>query len=264
MNRWLTGIILSLLVLLTIFYAPVFYIKILLAFISCLAIHEYLRLTLKAKVALSLLGILLTALGVWLIGITTLIADHILLYIYAILVLSFVVGFAARKDEAEIRIRNSVFFLFGLVYCVFLYGVFCLLLNRDNYRFWLILTLACTFLADTGAFVLGRAFGKKKLFPKISPNKTQVGVFAAIVFSVLAGIVARQILWPDFSLLMTVLLAVLIAVLGIVGDLSESLLKRGFGVKDSGKLIPGHGGVLDRMDALLFTAPFVYFVSFFF
>ncbi len=131
--------------------------------------------------------------------------------------------------------------------------------------FWL---LAATFLGDTGAYFFGRLFGGKKMAPRISPAKTWSGFCGALVGGFLAVIIVDMVAlqltfgsegwgWTN-GFLWDGLLGSFVAIFGVLGDLFESLLKRALGVKDSGTLIPGHGGILDRIDALLFTAPVVY------
>jgi phosphatidate cytidylyltransferase len=111
---------------------------------------------------------------------------------------------------------------------------------------------------DSGAFFIGSAIGKHKLFPRVSPKKSWEGAIAGFLFSILAMIALRSI-FLDFLLLKDVIIIGLIAgIFGQIGDLIESLVKRDASVKDSSSLIPGHGGIFDRFDSLLFTAPLVY------
>lgn len=117
--------------------------------------------------------------------------------------------------------------------------------------------------ADTGAYFGGRAIGGIKLSPRISPGKTVSGAICGIVLSVVVSLLLRQWLglapdWNSRSVLTSVGAGILISVLSILGDLSESLLKRVYEVKDSGSLLPGHGGVLDRIDGLLFAVPALF------
>lgn len=123
---------------------------------------------------------------------------------------------------------------------------------------WVATLLIVTWLNDTGAYFAGRALGRHKLFPSVSPNKTWEGFFGGMAVSVIGALVASLTFFPALSPVHAVAVAIPASVLGPLGDLSESMLKRAFGVKDSGRLIPGHGGVLDRLDALLFTAPYVW------
>ena len=122
-----------------------------------------------------------------------------------------------------------------------------------------LLVMAAIVISDSAQYYTGRAFGRRPLAPVISPKKTREGAIGGIVFGTAAFAIGARLVFPDSPLLLTVLVGASIAALGIVGDLFESLLKRSAGVKDSGTLIPGHGGVLDRIDSWLFAAP-VYYV----
>jgi phosphatidate cytidylyltransferase len=115
-----------------------------------------------------------------------------------------------------------------------------------------------TFGNDTGAYFAGRGLGRHKLYPAVSPAKTVEGGIGGLLASVLVMFLARATLAPWLTIGDCLLVALPAAVLGPVGDLVESLIKRAAGVKDSGRLIPGHGGVLDRIDALLFVAAWVF------
>ncbi len=119
--------------------------------------------------------------------------------------------------------------------------------------------------SDAGAYYTGRALGKHKLAPSISPGKTWEGVVGGIVASLAMGALAHFWFFRELPLKFILPLAVAMTVLGIFGDLAESALKRGAGAKDAAKLLPGHGGLLDRLDSLLFNAPLIYyFASFYF
>jgi phosphatidate cytidylyltransferase len=127
---------------------------------------------------------------------------------------------------------------------------------------WLGLTLAVTWLNDTGAYFAGRAYGRRKLYPRISPSKTWEGAVGGLLASIGAALIVKALGWlPQLPWWGSVVVGAGAGVLGPVGDLSESMLKRAYGAKDSSSLLPGHGGVLDRIDALLFTAPFVLFCA---
>jgi phosphatidate cytidylyltransferase len=136
-------------------------------------------------------------------------------------------------------------------------------LDTEGIR-WVILSLCIAWFADTGAYFTGRTFGKAKLYPAVSPGKTRAGLWGALAFAALAGVLASTTYLPQLPLLAGILLGLVAGLLGQLGDLVESLLKRSVGVKDSGKLIPGHGGLLDRIDALLFVSPTVYLYTLWF
>lgn len=111
---------------------------------------------------------------------------------------------------------------------------------------------------DAGAYYVGRRFGRTKLSPRVSPKKTIEGGIGGVIASMIAAAVIHLTFLPQFPLLHAVLAAVLLSVAGIIGDLAESLWKRSADVKDSGRMLPGHGGFLDRSDSILFTAPILY------
>jgi phosphatidate cytidylyltransferase len=123
---------------------------------------------------------------------------------------------------------------------------------------WVALAIAVTFANDTGAYFVGRAFGRHKLAPSISPGKTIEGAVGGLAAALTLTFVAGWTLMPELSVRDRLAIGVVASVVGPAGDLVESLIKRGAGVKDSGRSIPGHGGILDRIDALLFVGAYVY------
>jgi phosphatidate cytidylyltransferase len=124
--------------------------------------------------------------------------------------------------------------------------------------FWVLTAVAATFANDTGAYFSGRAFGRHKLYPAVSPGKTVEGAVGGFFFSIGTLFLIRATFFGALTVSDCLLVAIPASVLGPLGDLFESLLKRSAGVKDSSHLIPGHGGVLDRLDALLFVGAWIY------
>src|SRR5690606_36087730 len=127
----------------------------------------------------------------------------------------------------------------------------------------LAMPIALTWLGDTFAYFGGRAWGKRKLIPSVSPGKTIAGALSSVAGTMVMGALYAWLifgLWlgVDYPLLLGALAGVIVSITAQIGDLAESLLKREAGVKDSGALLPGHGGVLDRFDALFFTLPLMY------
>src|SRR6266498_1620714 len=118
--------------------------------------------------------------------------------------------------------------------------------------------------ADTGAYYVGRAIGKHKLAPAISPGKTWEGVVGGVVAGLALATVVHFWFFRELPLKWALPLAAVMIVLGILGDLTESALKRGAGAKDAAKILPGHGGALDRLDSLLFNAPLIYYFAHFY
>lgn len=146
------------------------------------------------------------------------------------------------------------------MYAVLFLSLILPLYQLDQGRRWVLFVLAVTFAGDTFAFYAGRTWGRRKLWPSVSPKKTLEGLGGNVLGCALIG--AAGGLWflpsPWFG---TALLGLFLGFWGPAGDLFESMLKRGSGIKDSGRLLPGHGGLLDRFDAVLFNLPIVYFYA---
>jgi phosphatidate cytidylyltransferase len=157
--------------------------------------------------------------------------------------------------------------ILGVLYVVFLGGHLVALRTGFEQRLSAHL-LSFFFLvlmgADTGAYYVGRAIGKHKLAPKISPGKTWEGVAGGLATALALATAAHFWFFRELPLKWALPLAGVMTILGIFGDLTESALKRGAGAKDAAKILPGHGGVLDRLDSLLFNAPLIYYFAHFY
>jgi phosphatidate cytidylyltransferase len=125
---------------------------------------------------------------------------------------------------------------------------------------WLVLIVSATWITDSAAYLGGRSFGKNKLAPVLSPGKTVEGAVAGVIAGSLTGAVVVAGLGLPVPVYVGAVLGLMLSALGQAGDLAESLIKRDIGIKDMGNLIPGHGGILDRIDALLFTLPAGYYL----
>ena len=148
--------------------------------------------------------------------------------------------------------------LAGVFYVALLFGFLLLIRQVDSGEILLIFLFLLNWSSDTFAYFLGRAFGRKKLAPRVSPNKTVEGSLGGILGTIVVALLVGNWLL-DISNVNLIAIGILVSIFGQMGDLVESALKRMGNVKDSGKLIPGHGGVLDRFDSVLFTAPLLYF-----
>ncbi|MED3732027.1 phosphatidate cytidylyltransferase [Geobacillus stearothermophilus] len=137
-------------------------------------------------------------------------------------------------------------------------GFFCFAAIRLAGLAYFVYALFVIWATDIGAYFLGRAFGRRKLWPEISPNKTVEGAIGGVVCAVVIAAVYEWAVGPFGSLGAAVGIALLLSMFGQLGDLVESAFKRHYGVKDSGAILPGHGGILDRFDSLLFVLPLLY------
>jgi phosphatidate cytidylyltransferase len=153
--------------------------------------------------------------------------------------------------------------ILGLLYLPFLLGHVIWLRHLAQGEWWVLWFLLVIFSGDTGAYYTGRALGKAKLFPAVSPGKTWAGVAGGLAASLVAGVFLGRWLLTGLGNIFLAALALVLAVVGLLGDLFESMLKRQVQVKDASHLLPGHGGMLDRLDSLLFTAPVVVYARLF-
>ena len=164
----------------------------------------------------------------------------------------------APRSPAD-GLSETTVLVFGVLYIGLTMGHLLWMRALPDGVFLIFFVALVTWAGDTGAYYAGIAFGQTKLAPVISPNKTLEGLIGGCLLAVAAAVAARYSFLPVFTAAEAVCLGILLTLAGLAGDLSESMLKRSAGVKDSGALIPGHGGVLDRLDSLLFTAPTYYY-----
>ncbi|MFJ4331704.1 phosphatidate cytidylyltransferase [Streptomyces sp. NPDC088935] len=148
--------------------------------------------------------------------------------------------------------------LFAAFYVPFLATFVAMMLAADDGAWRVLVFLILTVVSDTGAYAVGWRFGKKKLAPRISPGKTREGLVGAVAFAMAAGALCVQFLIDDGTWWQGLLLGLVVAISATLGDLGESMIKRDLGIKDMGTLLPGHGGIMDRLDSLLPTAPVVW------
>ena len=154
--------------------------------------------------------------------------------------------------------------LMGVVYIGLPLGLATIVWQMPQGAAWLLTILSIVFVGDISAFYVGTYRGRRKLCPKVSPNKTVEGALGGLAGSVMVGVGLKLVLFPQVSLTGMMAAGLLMGLTGQIGDLFESVLKRSADIKDSGWLLPGHGGILDRIDALLFALPvgwfFLYFI----
>jgi phosphatidate cytidylyltransferase len=190
--------------------------------------------------------------------------ERLILPAIGLLFISFSLLFLFRIRSIETTAQEVAFALLAFLYIPFL--LMHLVLLRQNlfgiqWRFVIMLIVMSN---DSAAYYIGSTFGKRRLYPLVSPKKSIEGAIGGLFGSLGGTMLAKFTFFPQLTFGDAISTAVVIGIVGQAGDLFESLLKRSFGCKDSGTLIPGHGGVLDRMDSILFAAPITYYYVLFF
>lgn len=188
----------------------------------------------------------------------------IVLFIITVLIAQ---TFRFQKDFTKMLAGVGVTIL-GVLYVAFLGGF--IVSMRVGFEYSIVPFLSTKLLAffflvvmgaDTGAYYVGKNFGKHKLAPQISPGKTWEGAVGGLVLSSLFALVSSLTFFPELDYKISIPLAIAMSIVGLFGDLAESAMKRGAGAKDAASVLPGHGGLLDRLDSLLFNAPILYYFA---
>lgn len=163
-------------------------------------------------------------------------------------------GFEGATSHVGMRMLGAIYVAMPLAHLVLLREV-------EDGRWWTLFAFTVVWLNDTCAYYGGKNFGRKKLAPAISPGKTVEGAVCGLAGGIVSAFIFVNVFDMQINPGRVVLFALALGVAGILGDLSESIIKRGAGVKDSGTLIPGHGGMLDRIDSMLFAVPVMYYLA---
>jgi phosphatidate cytidylyltransferase len=236
------------------FDQPLPWFTILVAIWGLLAVLEFYKMVAGAKVPpLTYFGLIWTLL--FIISPHCSYAPTMPLLLTSALVLSLICLLVHPQKEGAFI--GWAWTIAGILYVGWLLSYFVALRGLDDGRDWVFLALFATFGSDTAAFFVGRALGRHKLAPRISPGKTWEGTIAGFLGAIIVSLLFTMLLPISYG--QAILLGFLVSLFGQLGDLAESLLKRNMGVKDSGKLLPGHGGFLDRIDSIVFAGVVVYY-----
>jgi phosphatidate cytidylyltransferase len=261
MKRVLTAIVAIPILVYIVMLAPVWICVGVIFLAMLLALHEYLALVdipLAFRLASGGIAAGACLIPVWPQG-------TIIVLIGALLILT--VSLFSGLDLPE-AFRAAVYSFFGAAYVGGLMGFLIAVrtLNRDllSGAELLMMLFIIIWSGDSFAYFAGKSFGRHKLAPIVSPHKTWEGAVAGFVFSIVAAVVCKFTFVQEMGLTDAIIVGALIGVIGQIGDLCESIVKRAAKVKDSGGIIPGHGGMLDRLDSLLFGAPAMYYYLSFF
>jgi len=257
MQRLLTGTAICICWLLLLFKAPfpIFWLGILLTIGFLLG--EFTRMALadlnsKDRHALVILG-LFPAAAAYTGSLKA--VNGILLPAFLLLFLHIFSSYGRRENSIKMLYRG----IFAIIYIGMLSAHVILLRLLDGGPFWLLYLTAVIIASDSGAYYGGTFFGRHKLCPSISPGKTIEGLIAGVGAALVAAGLMHHFFRNTSALYPMLILAGLLALVGVVGDLVESIIKREAGVKDSGMLLPGHGGMFDRLDSLLLCVPVLYY-----
>jgi phosphatidate cytidylyltransferase len=262
LKRWITGIVaVPIIYLLVAAGGTIFFL--LIAAVSVVTLAEYYRAVFNSLDAMPArlipwLGLGCAPLIVWVVNRTGMAHAPLVVAVDLILVAGLTLPLFKNDSQAPHLVARQVL---GLIY-IPLSLSFLILLRFDEqgaqWIFWLLCIVAA---GDTGAFYAGSYLGRHKLCPWVSPKKTIEGSVGGLVANVAMALVFKAILLPSLAILPSVGFALVIGIAGQVGDLFASEFKRAAGIKDSGRLLPGHGGFLDRLDALLFASPLAYLLK---
>jgi phosphatidate cytidylyltransferase len=275
MKRILTATILILVVFALIFFGNIWLMTLFSVIVAELAAYEYLKL---AAVGAESHGLKLR-IPIWWMALGTAIAFVVTLPNFPVeaqlpvlsaLTIALFAWNGFRSPLIQV-LPDTAQGLFGLIYIAYPLTLIPLLWKQEDGPALVVFLMVCVWAGDIAALYFGRAFGKRKLAPRLSPGKTWLGSIASIAGSMLAAglviyiadlLTARGITILHISepLWQSLVLAAILNVAAQLGDLLESAIKRGAGVKDSGTMLPGHGGILDRIDALLLAAPVLWFI----
>lgn len=274
MKRILTATVLIVVVFALIFFGKLWMLTLFAAIVAELAAYEYLQLAAvgaEANGAKLRIPLWWMALGTAIAFVVTLpnfpVEDQLPVLSALTLALFAWNGFRAPPIQV---LPDTAQGLFGLIYIAYPLTLIPLLWSKENGPTLVLFLMVCVWVGDIAALYVGRAFGKHKLAPHLSPGKTWEGAIASIVGSILAASIVvliadaltargNMLLHITQPVWQSLVLAAILNVAAQVGDLLESAIKRGAGVKDSGTMLPGHGGVLDRIDALLLAAPVLWY-----
>jgi phosphatidate cytidylyltransferase len=177
--------------------------------------------------------------------------------VFSVIFLS--ITYMLKSRDFTLAISKVGLTLFGMLYISLLLSYVTLIDKTTPGKQWVFLLVSAVWAADISSFFVGSLAGRHKLYPKVSPNKTIEGLAGGVIGAIAAALVYRKLFFSDLAVSDCILLGCLLTLFGQMGDLCESMIKRSAHVKDSSGLIPGHGGILDRLDSFLFSAPFLYY-----
>lgn len=260
-KRWLTGLILApILVLIIVFGSKEIFAALVVLFIVG-GVWEYNHMVFGKGFLREKIESLFFAIIIPLLVLTG--DNQYMLATLAFSILGVFILFVLSVKESTFDFIAVAKVIFGIMYIPFLMSYFIALRLMDNGIVWIIFVLVLAFIGDIAALYVGKYFGKHQLIPMVSPGKTVEGFMGLILSSTAACLIFAYFFLPDISPVKIGILAFAGSIIGQLGDICESAIKRSYGLKDASSILPGHGGILDRLDCLIFIAPFVYYYRIF-
>ena len=228
--------------------------------VALVGLDEFYRMALPARRGEGRLAALSGALALF-----TVFAGNPVLPLMALtgLVIVFCLIALFRLQEIRQAAQHAALILMGFLYLPLLLSHLIMIRLLPHGVPWLFLIMVIVMSGDSAAYYVGSSFGKTKLYPAVSPKKSVEGSLGGLAGSMVGALVCKGLFFPELTLFDCFATALLLGVLGQMGDLFESLIKRSCGVKDSGVIFPGHGGILDRLDSLLFAGPAAFYYAYF-
>jgi len=252
LKRWITALILIPLVIYAVGFSPSYFFYLFLIVVFFLGLKEFYNI-ISAPFLFQLFGYIISFLFFILLFKGSMYLFPLVVSLMLIIPMSFFI-ISLRSPDKEI-LQNIGMTIFSIIYITIPFCMLMIIYRHPEGKAWIFFLLCIVVFGDTGAFYFGRLIGKHKLHEKISPNKTWEGAIGGLLCSVISGLMfVRAFRLSEMS----IFFLVFISIISQLGDLAESFIKRSFNVKDSGSILPGHGGILDRIDSLLFAIPFLY------
>ncbi|MBW2038283.1 MAG: phosphatidate cytidylyltransferase [Deltaproteobacteria bacterium] len=242
---------------LLIIFGPHYTLYIMVSVAAILGLYEFYNLALPEQRAAGKIGGVI--LGTILCGVFQWAPYEAVISLLGVILLVLFLSFPLLSSELSTLPNRIGITFFGIVYIPFLLSYVTLINKLPEGILWVLLLVATVWAGDTFALLIGSFWGRHKLCPRISPKKTVEGFFSCFIGAILSLFAFKSLFLPALATKDALIIGSGIALFGQLGDLSESMIKRGAKVKDSGALIPGHGGMLDRLDSFLFSSPFLYY-----
>lgn len=242
-------------------YLPPIAFFLLIGIVASLAFVEFTKVTLPDSLSSRSLAFWIGAM--WFLLAALQWAELILpTIVLTVVVLALLLLFMFVPEQIKNLLPRPMAVLFGICYIGLCLGHLLLIRKLESGDLFIFFVIVVTWAADIGGYYIGASMGRRPIAPRLSPKKTVEGFAAGVFLSIILAVICHYWFLPFLPIYHCIIIGILLACVGLLGDLAESAFKRNAGIKDSGSLIPGHGGVLDRIDSLLLTAPAFYYYVF--